>query len=103
MTATAWPFIAVDDRGVPSIEGTAVKVLLLVECHLTQGLDAVALAYEFPRLTTAQTHAALGYYYAHREECDELRQRIAGQTGDLLSAVVDQGLQTRLERQKSGT
>ena len=103
MTATAWPFIEVDDRGVPLIEGTAVKVLLLVERHLTQGLDAVALAREFPRLTSAQTHAALGYYYSHREECDSLRRSLEAETGELLAAVVDERLQARLTQAKSGT
>ncbi len=103
MTTTAWPSIELDERGVPSIEGTACKVLLLVEQHLTFGLDAVALAREFPALTAAQTHAASGYYNAHREECDALRQRLRDEAESVLNEVVDDRLQERLAQAKSAS
>jgi uncharacterized protein (DUF433 family) len=103
MTITAWPYIEVDSTGRPFVEGTPLKVLPLVDHHLAFGHDAVELARQFPPLTLAQSHAALGYYYAHQDECDRLREADRLDTERLLSQLVDPDLQARLAALKSSS
>ena len=38
--------------------------------HLSNGWSAEEIARQYPHLTLAEIHAALGYHYVHREEID---------------------------------
>ena len=64
MQTTAWPFIELDDRGRPLIQGTRYKVLLLVEEHRLYDWDAEQLRRQHPDLSLPQLHAALGFQRA---------------------------------------
>lgn len=54
--------------GRPAIDGTRVRVLNIVYLHL-QGRTPEQILEEYP-LTLAQVHAALAYYYDHKEEIE---------------------------------
>ena len=56
--------------GKPRIAGTRITVADIVIMHwrMGQSLDEIAGKYDFP---LAAAHAAMVYYYDHREEIDE--------------------------------
>lgn len=53
----------------PHIEGTRITVQHVVEYHKLFGWEPSRIAEAF-RLTLAQVHAALAYYYDHQQEID---------------------------------
>src|SRR6185369_7086421 len=57
--------------GKPRIEGTRLSVPFIVDLHNRQreSVDEIARVYE---LSPAQIHAALAYYYDHRDEIDAI-------------------------------
>jgi uncharacterized protein (DUF433 family) len=70
MSATAWPFISTNDDGVPIIEGTRTKVIEIALDRLAHEWTADEICRQHADLTLPQVHAALGYYFDHRTECD---------------------------------
>lgn len=46
------------------------RVAMLVADYLWRGWSAEELVRHYPYLTLAEAHAALGYYFDHREEID---------------------------------
>jgi len=58
--------------GKPCIKGTRIAVIDIVNCHLKmeESLEKIANDYD---LSLASLHAAMAYYYDHREEL-ELRK-----------------------------
>jgi uncharacterized protein (DUF433 family) len=67
-----WPHIELDEAGTAFIQGTRTTVLQIVECHLAYRWDAEQIHQQLYGLTLPQIHAALGYYYEHKSECDDL-------------------------------
>lgn len=72
MTAatTTYAHIAVDEHGVPWIEGTNTKVVELIAELKAYGWSPEEMAYQHPHLTLAQVHSALAFYWDHRAEVD---------------------------------
>jgi uncharacterized protein (DUF433 family) len=68
--ATTWPFIEIDDRGIPFIKGTRIKVSEIAASHVAYRWAAEQIQIQLPHLSLPQIHAALGYYYEHQEQCD---------------------------------
>jgi len=56
--------------GKPHIAGHRIKVQHVALWHERQGKSPDEIAAEHPGLTLADVHAALTYYYDHREEID---------------------------------
>ena len=54
--------------GKPRIAGTRIRVQDVVVWHEAWGQSPEEIVTSFPQLTLAQVHAALAYYYDHREE-----------------------------------
>ena len=50
------------------IAGTRVRVADIVSDYERHEMSAEEIVREFPHLTLAQVHAALAYYFDHREE-----------------------------------
>jgi uncharacterized protein (DUF433 family) len=61
--------IYLDEEGRARIQGTRFKVIQIAR-DVQDGLDANAIRDAYPHLTLAQIHAALSYYYTHKEELD---------------------------------
>jgi uncharacterized protein (DUF433 family) len=72
MRPTEYPHIFWnEDKGLPCIEGTRLRVQDVVAHHLG-GASIQEITAMFPPHTPAEVCAALAYYYDHREEMDRL-------------------------------
>jgi len=102
VTATAWPFVELDQKGVAYLHGTTTKVIEIALDRIARELlTAEEIQTVHPSLSLPQIHAALGYYHDHRNECDrqiEEGQRAANQ---LLERLENPVLQERLRRLKT--
>ena len=96
MSATAWPFIDIDEAGCPVLQTKGLKVLQLVREHRAYGWDAEQLLRQHPHLSLSEIHAALGYYYEHRDECDAMLEREDRRLEQLKQQLVNPVLQERL-------
>ena len=79
-TTTIYEHIQPDANGVPLIAGTTMKVVELVMAQIAHGWSPEELFFQHPYLTLGQIHAALAYYWDHRQELDadiERRARFA--------------------------
>src|SRR5205814_3238160 len=68
---TRYEHVILDDRQVPIIAGTTMKVIELVQAQLANGWSAEELQAQFPYLSLGQIHSALAYYWDHKEELDQ--------------------------------
>ena len=60
--------------GRPCIAGHRVRVMDIVAWHEKRGMTPDQIADMFPGVTLANVHAALAYYFDHRQEIeDDLR------------------------------
>lgn len=98
---TGYEHIALDERKVPFITGTTLKVIELIQEKLAYGWSAEEVQFQHPSLTLGQIYSALAYYADHREELDgeierclehaeEFRQ--ANQPSSLLQKLHAKGL-----------
>ena len=70
LTATRYEHIVLDERGVPRIAGTQLRVIDLLEAQQVNGWTAEQLHDQHPELTLGQIHSALAYYWDHQVELD---------------------------------
>lgn len=70
MSTVSYPHIEQRKNGKLYIAGTPFKVRQIALDHTTYGWDATAIQREHPQLTLGQIHAALAYYYDHKNEID---------------------------------
>jgi uncharacterized protein (DUF433 family) len=68
--------IYLDEHGRARIQGTRFKVIHIARDR-REGLDVDAIHAAYPILSLAQIHAALSYYYAHKEDLDTEMERDA--------------------------
>jgi uncharacterized protein (DUF433 family) len=77
-----------DNRGVMWIDDTNIKVIEVALDHVAYHWDAEEIHSQHPTLSRAQIHAALAFYYDHKEEFDQAiaaslaraeRQAVAGE------------------------
>src|SRR5688572_3860781 len=59
--------------GSPRINGKRISVHMIADQYVNYGVSAERLAESFD-LTPAQIHAALAYYYDHRDEIEALME-----------------------------
>ena len=57
--------------GAPIIAGTRIRVSHIVYRYERERQSPDEIVQAYPHLTLAQVHAALAYYYSHREAIDE--------------------------------
>lgn len=69
MTTVAQEYIEIDNRGVAKLIGTRSKVRQVVMDQMN-GLSPEKIRDEYPHLSLAQIHAALAYYYEHKDQID---------------------------------
>jgi uncharacterized protein (DUF433 family) len=93
--------IQLDDRGVPIIAGTTIKVVELIMAQMSHGWSPEELHFQHPYLTLGQIYSALAFYWDHKQELDadiEQREQFARQSraeagpSPLLAKLRDQGL-----------
>ncbi|HEY0737721.1 MAG TPA: DUF433 domain-containing protein [Herpetosiphonaceae bacterium] len=91
--------ILIDEDRVPRIAGTTIKVIELVLDQQVYGWSPEELHFQHPQLTLGQIHAALAYYFDHREELDrDIEQRFDRAT-QLQQTLPVSPLVTRLRAQ----
>jgi uncharacterized protein (DUF433 family) len=61
--------IVLDDKGVARVAGTRSRVSQIV-CDVRNHLTPEQIHESYPHLSLAQVHAALSYYYDHKQEID---------------------------------
>lgn len=69
-TTTSYEHIRLDDKGVPYIAGTTMKVVELVMAQKAHGWSPEELHFQHPYLSMTQIHSALAYYWEHKETLD---------------------------------
>jgi uncharacterized protein (DUF433 family) len=106
MSTVSYPHIEVRENGKAYIEGTGFKVRILVEEYLS-GMRPEDMEREHPPLTLSQIHAALTYYYDHKQEfdkeidgLDQVEQRLRSQFET--SPVAEKLRQAMTERKGRG-
>src|SRR4051812_11896986 len=55
----------------PRIKGTGIRVKDVVDWYEDVGWSVTKIVEEFPHLTPASIHAALAYYWDHKDELDK--------------------------------
>lgn len=74
---TGYRHIVLDEKGVPVIDGTSMKVIELVAKKLACGWSPEELHFQHPSSTPGQIHAALSYYWDHAEQLEmEMAERL---------------------------
>ena len=68
---TRYEHIVLNEDGVPTIEGTTMKVIELVLDQIAYGWSPEELHSQHPDLTLGQIHSALAYYWDHQEALDQ--------------------------------
>ena len=70
MVAVLNSLIEIDEKGIPWISGANTKVVEVVLDKMAHNSSPEEMHEQYPHLSLAQIHAALSYYYEHRDEVD---------------------------------
>ena len=75
---TKYEHIVLDEKDVPIISGTSMKVIELVLEKYAYGWSPEELHFQHPYLTLGEIHSALAYYWDHQKELDsDIENRLA--------------------------
>jgi len=75
---TNYEHIVLDDKGIPIIAGTTMKVIEIVLEKTSYGWSPEELHFQHPYLTLGQIHSALAYYWDYQGALDQdIEQRLA--------------------------
>jgi uncharacterized protein (DUF433 family) len=96
MPATAWPFITHDATGAAMIHGTGTKVIEIALDRLAHEWNAEEIARQHTYRSLPQIHAALGYYFENRAECDLLIAEGLARADEIFSRRENIALQAKL-------
>ena len=94
----ASPHVWTDADGRAWIDGTNVKVIEVVLDHLAYGWSPDEMHYQQPRLSLAQIHAAMAYYFDHEAEFDRQIQTSLQNAEKLAAETKNSPLRQRLRR-----
>ena len=78
--AEGYKHVGLDEKGMPYIQGTTMKIVELVAENTGYGWGAEELHLQHPHLALSQIHSALSYYHDHKGEIDadiERRMKLA--------------------------
>ena len=71
LVETKYEHITLNEKGVPVIVGTTMKVIEIVAEKIAYGWSPEELHFQHPYLTMGQIHSALAYYYDHEDELNK--------------------------------
>jgi len=75
---TKYEHVVLDEKGVPIIAGTNMKVIEIVLDKVAYGWSPEELYFQHPYLTLGQIYSALAYYWDHQDELDlDIERRLA--------------------------
>ena len=101
MTAVIESHIEIDENQVAWIADTKVKVIEVALDKLAHGSSPEEIHFQHPHLSMAQIHAALSYYYAHREELDDQILQRLNEVNKLAAENQNSPLQKKLRELKN--
>lgn len=84
---TRYEHIILDEKKVPTIAGTTMKVIELVLDSHAYGWSPEELHFQHPHLTLGQIHSALAYYWDHKDELDQDIERRLRRVGEIQQAL----------------
>lgn len=70
LSNTEYKYVQLDERNVPLIAGTTMKVVELVMAQIAYGWSPEEIHLNHRYLSMSQIHSALAYYWEHKEELD---------------------------------
>ena len=68
---TKYEHVVLNEKQVPIIEGTNMKVIEVVLEKTAYGWSPEELHFQHPYLTLGQIYSALAYYWDHQEDLDQ--------------------------------
>ena len=71
-SSTTYPHLRLDSAGRAWVDGANVKVSEVAADYLAHGSSVEEMAIQFPHLSLSMIHAALAYFYDHREDYEEV-------------------------------
>jgi len=98
MATTGSAHIQLDAAGVAWIDDTNVKVIEVALDRIAHGWSPEEIHFQHARLSLAQIHAALSYYYDHQPEFDRQIEAQLAEVARFASATPDSPLRERLRR-----
>ncbi|MDJ0598649.1 MAG: DUF433 domain-containing protein [Crocosphaera sp.] len=75
LIATEYKYIQLDERSIPIISGTTMKVVELITSIKAYHWSPQELHENYPHLSLSQIHSALAYYWDHQETIDADMER----------------------------
>ncbi|WP_193197405.1 DUF433 domain-containing protein [Nostoc sp. MG11] len=76
LTTTEHKYVQLDERGIPIIAGTTMKITELIEAQMAYGWSPEEIHFQHPYLSMSQIHSSLAYYWDHKAEIDaDIEQR----------------------------
>lgn len=101
MTAVVENYIEIDENRVAWIAETKVKVIEIAVDKIAHGSSPEELHFQYPHLSMSQIHAALAFYYDHREELEaEILKRLQ-EVNELAAKNADSPLQKKLREMQN--
>ena len=92
MTAHIW----LDPRGIAWIDQSNTKVIEVALDMIVHGWSPEEIHFQHPHLSLAQIHAALGYYYDHKDELNAQVERNLHEVDRLRTQAIESPLRKRL-------
>jgi uncharacterized protein (DUF433 family) len=96
---TRYEHIVIDEKGIPIVAGTNMKVVELVLEKMAYGWSPEELYFQHPHLTLGQIYSALAYYWDHQEELDKDIERRREFVDQLRNTAGMSPLKARLKAQ----
>ncbi len=87
--------------GKPRIDGHRIKVEHIAVCYERMGMSPDEIVTSLPTITLAQVHAALAYYYDHKQEIDSSLEEGERFVEELKAKSPPSKLQKLLEARKA--
>ncbi|MFI5378659.1 MAG: DUF433 domain-containing protein [Tepidisphaerales bacterium] len=101
-TVTEYPHLQTLANGDALIIGANTKVSQVAADRLAHGWDADQIHGQYPDLTLGQIHVALGYYYDHEDQINELIAQSEERADALLAAHANTALMAKLKAAREG-
>jgi len=95
-TKTEYKYIHLDEKNVPIITGSTMKVVELITSVKAYGWTPEELHENYPHLSMSQIYSALAYYWDNREEIDADMERRYQRSEKLRQEVGESPVAVRL-------
>lgn len=95
---TLFPHLRLDSQGRAWVDGANVKVSEVAADFLAHGSSVEEMAIQFPHLSPSMIHAALAYFYDHREEYEDALDASLKASQGKAAATMDSPLRMRMSK-----